>query len=141
MANAAMGRYHRQAIYGHKGTLIIERNEVLVYPETFPELRALLPKDAGTQQGGRPAMPESKVYELPEVGPQRDVRTPHTNNFFACVRSRKQPNAPAELGYQMISAIKLGVYAYREGKVKFFDPGIPERGREGSSEAHLRRRR
>jgi hypothetical protein len=38
------------------------------------------------------------------------------------VRSRKQPNAPAGLGYQIIAAIKLGVYAYREGKAKLFDP-------------------
>src|SRR5207302_8935012 len=42
--------------------------------------------------------------------------------FFSCVRSRKQPNAPAELGYQIITAIKLGVYSYREGKTKLFDP-------------------
>lgn len=38
------------------------------------------------------------------------------------MRTRKQPHAPAELGYQIISAIKLGVYAYREGKTKLFDP-------------------
>ena len=44
------------------------------------------------------------------------------SNFFACVRSRKQPNAPAELGYKIITAIKLGVLAYREGRTKFFDP-------------------
>ncbi len=59
---------------------------------------------------------------MPPVVPQRDAQTPHTTNFFSCVRSRKQPNAPAELGYQIIAAIKLGVYAYREGKTKLFDP-------------------
>ncbi|MDR3702661.1 MAG: Gfo/Idh/MocA family oxidoreductase [Candidatus Sulfopaludibacter sp.] len=114
MANAGMGQYHKQAIYGHKGTLVIDRNQVLVYPETYPELR----------QRSQPAQarPEAKVFELPPQAPQRDARTPHTTNFFACVRSRKQPNAPAELGYQIISAIKLGVYAYREGKTKLFDP-------------------
>ncbi len=119
MANATLGQYHKQAIYGHKGTLVIDHNRILVYPESYPEMRAFLPKEA-LQQGGR-SMPEPKVYELPEVGPQRDVRTPHTTNFFSCVRSRQQPNAHAELGYKIISAIKLGVYSYREGKVKFFD--------------------
>ncbi len=114
MANATMGQYHRQAIYGHKGTLAIEHNQVLVYPETYPEMR--------TQQAGRATAPEPKAYDLPPVVPQRDARTPHTTNFFACVRSRKQPNAYAELGYQIISAIQLGVYAYREGKTKLFDP-------------------
>ncbi len=109
MANAAMGAYHRQAIYGHKGTLVVEGNRVMLYRETFPELRQ-----------ARAAEP--KAFELPAPGPQRDVRTPHTANFFASVRSRKQPNAPAELGLQIIAAIKLGVYAYREGKTKMFDP-------------------
>ncbi len=114
MANAGMGQYHKQAIYGHKGTLVIDRNQVLVYPETYPELRQ-------RSQAEQPKAP-AKVFELPPVTPQRDARTPHTTNFFSCVRSRKQPNAPAELGYQIIAAIKLGVYAYREGKTKLFDP-------------------
>jgi predicted dehydrogenase len=113
MANAGMGQYHKQAIYGHKGTLVIDRNQVLIYPETYPELARRSPQ--------RPH-PEPKAFDLPPQGPQRDARTPHTTNFFACVRSRKQPNAPAELGYQIITAIKLGVYAYREGKTKLFDP-------------------
>jgi hypothetical protein len=80
MANAGMGQYHRQAIYGHKGTLVIEGNQVLNYPESYPELR-----------------PRGQ-------------------------RARQKPNAPAEIGYQIITAIKLGVLAYREGKTKFFDP-------------------
>ena len=115
MANAGMGQHHRQAIYGHKGTLVIERNQMLVYPESYPELRPRGQQAAASR-------PQPKVFDLPAEGPQRDARTPHTTNFFACVRSRKQPNAPAEIGYQIISAIKLGVYAYREGKTKLFDP-------------------
>lgn len=120
MANAGMGQYHRQAIYGHKGTLVIERNQVLVYPESFPEMRPRVAQ--GQPRQGRPAGPQPKVFELPQQKPQRDARTPHTTNFFACVRSRKQPNAHAEIGYQIITAIKLGVYAYLEGKTKLFDP-------------------
>ena len=67
-------------------------------------------------------MPEPKSYPLPPTGPQRDARTPHTNNFFACVRSRQQPNAPATIGFQILTAIQLGVDAYREGSTKHFDP-------------------
>ena len=93
---------------------MIDRNQILVYPEAFPELR---PRGQSEQARSQP-----KVFELPPQAPQRDARTPHTTNFFACVRSRRQPNAPAELGYQIISAIKLGVYAYREGRTKLFDP-------------------
>ncbi|MFN7936658.1 MAG: Gfo/Idh/MocA family oxidoreductase [Bryobacteraceae bacterium] len=115
MANAGMGRHHRQAIYGHKGTLVVNGNEVLVYPETFPEL-------VSRAQRGQPIQAEPRSFRLPALGPQRDARTPHTTNFFACVRSRRQPNAPAEIGHKMIVAIKLGVFAYREGKTKCFDP-------------------
>jgi len=41
--------------------------------------------------------------------------------LLAC-DSRKQPNAPAEIGHQIITAISWAVYAYREGKTKLFDP-------------------
>ncbi|HET8549477.1 MAG TPA: Gfo/Idh/MocA family oxidoreductase [Bryobacteraceae bacterium] len=121
MANAGMGRYHRQAVFGHKGTIVVERGEagdvIQVLSETYPELRA---RSGG--QGARRAMPEPRVYELPPQRPQRDARTPHTDNFFACVRSRRQPNAHAELGFQILAAIKLGVLAYRESRTKLFDP-------------------
>ncbi len=113
MANAGMGQFHRQAIYGHKGTLVVERNNILLYPETFPELRRVAP------ERGRPA---AKVIELPPQAPPRETRTPHTDNFFACVRSRRRPNAHAEIGYRIITAIKLGVNSYREGKTLHFDP-------------------
>lgn len=119
MANAAMGRHHRQAFFGHKGSVMMERQQVLVYPESFPELRRREQRQGGS---GGPEMPAPKAYPLPPQGPQRDARTPHTDNFFACVRSRQQPNAPAEIGFQILTAIKLGVDAYREGKTKFFDP-------------------
>ena len=66
--------------------------------------------------------PEPKVYELPPVGQLRDARSPHTANFFACVRSRKQTNLPAELGLKILVAINIGVQAYREGRSKLFDP-------------------
>jgi predicted dehydrogenase len=42
---------------------------------------------------------------------------PHMDNFLDCVRSRQQPNLPAELGYKAMAAIGLGVQAYRESKV------------------------
>jgi predicted dehydrogenase len=130
MASAVMGRYHRQAIYGHKGAIVIEGNQVQVVPETANHYcLGCQPSDAPPPAtpiggGGRRARAsaEPKVYELPPQAPQRDARTPHTNNFFACVRSRKQPNAPAGIGYQILTAIKLGVHAYRESKTKLFDP-------------------
>ena len=46
---------------------------------------------------------------------------PHMDNFLASVRSRQEPNLPAELGYKAMAAIGMGVQSYREGKVLQFD--------------------
>jgi len=112
MANAAANRHHRTAIYGHKGTILFERGQIHVLPEYLGR---------ETETRARQS-PEPKVYELPPAGKLRDARSPHTDNFFSCVRSRKQPNMPAELGYRVLVAINLGVRAYREGMSKLFDP-------------------
>ena len=46
---------------------------------------------------------------------------PHMDNVLACVRSRQEPNLPARLGYQAMAAIAMGVQAYRQSEVLFFD--------------------
>jgi hypothetical protein len=46
---------------------------------------------------------------------------PHMDNFLACVRSRQEPNLPAQLGHQAMAAIGMGVQAYRRHEVLFFD--------------------
>jgi predicted dehydrogenase len=38
----------------------------------------------------------------------------HMANFFDCVRSRKQPNAPVEIGYKSAIAVLMSNIAYRE---------------------------
>jgi hypothetical protein len=38
----------------------------------------------------------------------------HMQNFFDCVRSRKQPNAPVEIGYKSAIAVHMANMAYRE---------------------------
>jgi predicted dehydrogenase len=45
----------------------------------------------------------------------------HVDNFFDCMRSRKQPNCHADLGYKVSVTIDLSVRSYREGKVYYFD--------------------
>ena len=46
---------------------------------------------------------------------------PHMDNFLDCVRSRQEPNLSAQLGYQAMAAIGMGVQAYRQSEVLFFD--------------------
>lgn len=47
---------------------------------------------------------------------------PHMENFLDSVRSRQEPNFPADLGYKAMAAIRMGVDAYRQNEVLFFDP-------------------
>jgi len=108
MANAAANRHHGPAIYGHKGTITFSRGGVLVTPE------ALTPGSFDKREAPQP--------KLHEAAQDRGSHQAHTDNFFACMRTRKLPNLNAELGYQIMTAIRLGVDAYREGQAKLFDP-------------------
>jgi hypothetical protein len=38
----------------------------------------------------------------------------HMANFFDCMRTRKQPNAPVEIGYKSAVAVIMANIAYRE---------------------------
>ena len=57
---------------------------------------------------------------IPDIHDEGDMK--HVDNFFDCVRSRKQPNCPADLAYKVMTTIDLSVRSYREGKMFFFDP-------------------
>ncbi|UCD28736.1 MAG: Gfo/Idh/MocA family oxidoreductase [Planctomycetota bacterium] len=40
------------------------------------------------------------------------LTAPHTDNFVECMRSRKEPNAPIEIGHQAVSALHLANAAH-----------------------------
>ncbi len=109
MSTAAPREYFPTVIYGHNATMVCEGDRVTVVPEP-----AFLPKNAAD------AAKSGKVYEVPPLS--ADMNRLHTDDFFSSVRSRKQPIFNADLGYQVMVAIRLGNDSYREGKVKFFDP-------------------
>ncbi len=50
----------------------------------------------------------------------------HVKNWMECVRSRKQPNAPIEAGYQHSIATIMSNAAYRTGEKVIFDEKIQE---------------
>jgi len=47
----------------------------------------------------------------------RDGTIDHMENFFECVKSRKEPNAPVETGVAAAHAGHLGNLAYQHGQV------------------------
>ncbi len=105
MANASAGKYLQDVIYGQKGTISFGSDKVIVTPEaTWSK------KVAESRRGTR-------SFDV-EPGSLVDL---HVANLLDCMRSRKPPVLNAEFGYQLMTAIRLGVDSYREGKVKFFD--------------------
>jgi len=69
---------------------------------------------------GRPS--HERIFYYPQKmnrpdGEAQTADTPNQNhmaNFFDCVRSRKQPNAPVEIGYKSAIAVLMANIAYRE---------------------------
>lgn len=119
MAADLPGSHLKPIIYGHEGAIEFRGKELAVTPE-----------------------PIYSKNRKPLIIPaeSRDLQTLHMENFFDCVRSRKQPNLNADFGYKVMVAIGLGVEAYRESRQLAFDPAAerviktaPRReGHEGS---------
>ena len=86
--------------YGSEGTLVVDelKNEVRVYP-----------------QG-------EKKYEAIETWPTKYEGGDHVANFLECVKSRKEPNSPVEVGHKVITAAHLANISYRTGKRINWDP-------------------
>ena len=55
--------------------------------------------------------PEPVKEKLPG-GVTRTI--PHIQNFLECVRTRTQPNAPVEMGHQVVRTLHLANIAQRE---------------------------
>ena len=89
-------REHGVAFIGNLGTLVVDRDGYELLPE------------ADNGQYMLPAQPPKRMY-----GNDLDR---HTRNFIECVRSRQQPNAPAEVGRNVALHAHLGNMAYRLGR-------------------------
>jgi predicted dehydrogenase len=78
---------------GTEATLKIDRGGFAVYRE-------------GVQGGQNPVLKETSY---------RDGTISHMENFFECIKSRKEPNAPVETGVAAARAGHIGNLAYQRG--------------------------
>ena len=95
IGRGSYNREHGVAFIGNLGTVVVDRDGW----ELLPEI------DNG--QFLLHAQPPHRMY-----GNDLDR---HTRNFIECVRSRQQPNAPAEVGRNVALHAHLGNIAYRSG--------------------------
>jgi predicted dehydrogenase len=64
---------------------------------------------------------DTKNNEL-EMWEGGDEGTAHMENWLDCIRSRKEPNSPVEMGNRVIVGAHLANIGYREGKRVDYDP-------------------
>ena len=57
----------------------------------------------------------------PDIVGTSDTTVLHMQNFFDCVRSRKEPNCPLELGFRSAIACRMAVDSYRQGRTLRWD--------------------
>jgi hypothetical protein len=68
-------------------------------------------------RGGQNAETPTSVGGEPDiVGGDDDDTSAHIRNFFDCVRNRKEPNCPFELGYNSAIACQMAIASLRLGR-------------------------
>jgi len=112
--NSGFGNHHYNAeddfLLGTKGTVFRGRYRAEYIPEGQNPRRS-----AGKTPA---ASPESRVFD---VEGRSDGTNEHFQNFFDCVRSRKEPNCPFELGYRSAIACQMAIRSYHEGRKMHWD--------------------
>lgn len=94
-------------IQGNKGTMVLDDDGFRVYPEPWK----------------RPDIPVPPSHEM-KGGIPTD---PHVINFVECVRSRREPNAPVEVGHNAVAGPHLANLAYHQKKRALLDDSLVAR--------------
>ncbi len=92
-------------ILGNKGTIHKnEQDQVRYMPQDRRRHGAKPPEEGGAQA------------KSPDIVGVSDITNLHMQNFFDCVRSRKEPNCPFEIGFRSAIACQMAVASYRQGR-------------------------
>jgi len=102
--NSGFGNRHYHAeddyLLGTNGTIFRERYYATYTPEDHPA-------------GSSSQAPEAKTLKTQT---RSDGTKEHFQNFFDCMRTRKEPNCPFELGYRSAIACQMAIRSYNEGR-------------------------
>lgn len=107
MASSAGNTGMPTMVYGHEGAIAFLPGAIEVKPEY--QFAEKFRKSTG-----------SDVLRV-EV-PPANASAAHVGNFLDCMRDRSQPVFDAHFGYQVMTAIRLGVDSYRSGRMIAFNP-------------------
>jgi predicted dehydrogenase len=109
--NSGFGNRHygegNDSLLGNKGALLRARGKVELVPEVMGRRRA-------AETPG--ATPSTSSSASPDIVGGGDETLLHMHNFIDCVRSRKEPNCPLEIGFRAAIACRMALVSYREGR-------------------------
>jgi len=79
-------------------------------------------------QRKRGAPPVADMEGAPPIGKggYKDFTGQHMQNFFDCVRSRKEPACPFEIGFRSAIACQMAIASYRQQRTVRWDPATEE---------------
>jgi hypothetical protein len=95
-------------VLGNKGTVIRIVDNVTYQPQ-------------GRHAAGKDQTPSQLGGEPNIVGSDEADTDAHMRNFFDCVRSRKEPNCPFELGFRSAIACQMAIASLRQKRTVQWD--------------------
>ena len=114
----------RTVIQGTRGTLYSPGGEGCPQWWFLPETRTGWRSNHVLNLASGPVKPEPVTLpgktEPPPIHQSDDLKA-HTDNWFACMRSRKQPSGNIETGFAHSVAVVMATRSYREGKKLYWD--------------------
>jgi predicted dehydrogenase len=92
-------------VFGNKGTLHRnERDQVRYLPQ------------GGRRSAAKAISTEEAAAKAPDIVGGSDATVLHMQNFLDCVRSRKEPNCPFDIGFRSAIACQMAIASYRQGR-------------------------
>lgn len=95
-------------IFGRSGTLLRKDDDVRYLPQ-------------GHGHHPAQALPPGPRAATPDIVGGSDETDIHMQNFFDCVRSRKTPNCPFEIGFRSAIAARMALVSLSEGRMVKWD--------------------
>jgi predicted dehydrogenase len=114
--NSGFGNRHfsiDEEVLGTRGTVVRNDQDVRYLAE--------LPRHRRSQAATPAEESKSSAAAAPDIVGVTDETKLHMQNFLDCVRSRKQPNCPLEIGFRAAVACRMAVEAYRQSRVINWD--------------------
>ncbi len=100
---------HEDLLLGTRGTILRNDERVAYAPE-------------GHHRGGDAESGQSpQGSATPDIVGTSDETPAHMQNFFDCVRSRRETNCPFELGFRSAIACQMSIRSYREQRAVRWD--------------------